>query len=57
MKFRLWTSNLEDGFHVYDDSFMSLGLQISLLFKLKKKFVHVFEIKDQSKIRSRSVYI
>ena len=57
MKFRLWTSNLEDGFRVHDDSFMSLGLQISLLFKLKKKFVHVFEIKDQSKIRSRSVYI
>ena len=57
MKFRLWTSNLEDGFHVHDDSFMSLGLQISLLFKLKKKFVHVFEIKDQPKIRSRSVYI
>ena len=57
MKFRLWTSNLEDGFHIHDDSFMSLGLQISLLFKFKKKFVHVFEIKDQSKISSRSVYI
>lgn len=50
MKFRLWTSNLEDGFHVHDDSFMSLGLQISLLFKLKKNlFMYL-----KSKISLRS---
>ena len=62
MKFRLWTSNLEDGFHVHDDSFMachsnqflamkmSLALQISLLFKLRKNlFMYL-----KSKISLRS---
>ena len=62
MKSRLWTSNLEDGVHVHDDSFMachsdqflamkmSLALQISLLFKHRKNlFMYL-----KSKISLRS---
>ena len=62
MKFRLWTSKLEDGFHVHNYSFMaclsnqflamkmSLALQISLLFILRKNlFIYL-----KSKIGLRS---